>query len=196
LVENGAKNQLKFVIEHLEPSLGKWLLIEYKHASEIVGANRIIFTNIKKRAHAAKLSRFGTVKSESFDVIFPLHELVILDPRADEPLKSQDLTDKKAFVIGGILGDHPPRGRTYQLITSRSPGAVARNLGKLQFPIDGAVYVAKLVSEGLPLEKVPIKRGLTIRVSREHSIYLPYAYPLRDGKPVISKELIEHLLSK
>jgi len=196
LVENGTKNQLKFVIEHLEPFLGKWLLIEYKHASEIVGANRTIFTNIKKKTHAAKLSRFGTVKSESFDVIFPLQELVILDPRADEPLKSQDLTDKKAIIIGGILGDHPPRGRTCQLITSRFPGAAARNLGRLQFPIDGAVYVAKLVSEGIPLEEIPIKRGLTIRVSRGHSIYLPYAYPLRDGKPLISKELIEHLLSE
>ncbi len=196
MVENGAENQLKFVIEHLEPFLGKWLLIEYKHASEIVGANRIIFTNIRKKTHAAKLSRFGTVKSESFNVLFPLQELVILDPRADEPLKSQDLTGKKAIVIGGILGDHPPRGRTYQLITSRFPGVTARNLGKLQFPIDGAVYVAKLVNEGIPLEKIPIKRGLTIRVNKWHSIYLPYAYPLRDGNPLISKELIEHLLSE
>lgn len=195
MVEDSAKNMLKFVIEHLEPFLGKWLLIEYRHASEIVGANRLIFTNVKKKTHAAKLSRLGTVKPESVTALFHPQELVILDPKAEEPLKPRDFKDKKAVVIGGILGEHPPKGRTFSLIACRLPQATARNMGKLQFTIDSAVYMAKLVSEGTPLENIPVKKRLTIKLSKNHYVQIPYAYPVKNGKPLISKELIDYLLS-
>ncbi|MEM3673617.1 MAG: SAM-dependent methyltransferase [Candidatus Bathyarchaeia archaeon] len=183
-----------FVIEHLEPIVGRWLLIEYKHASKIAGENRLIFTNVKKKSHYLKLSKIARARQEDFTKIFSQEEIIILDPKAQTPLKPEDFNGKKAVVVGGILGDHPPRGRTSTLITSRVPKATARNIGKTQFSIDSAVYMAKLVNEGIPLEKIPVKKGLTIKVSENHLIHLPYAYPLKDGKPLISKELIKYLL--
>lgn len=196
MVENSAKTMLKFVIEHLELHLGKWLLIEYRHASEIVGRNRLIFANVQRKTDSAKLSKLGNVSAESVTVLFRQEDLVVLDPKAEKPLKPMDFLGKRAVVIGGILGDHPPKGRTFSLLTSRVPMAVARNIGGMQFSIDAAVYVAKLVSEGTPLEKIPVKKGLTLKLSENHYVRLPYAYPLKNGKPVISQELIAHLRSE
>ena len=42
-------NQMKFIIEHLEPELYKWCLIEYRHISEIVDKDGAIFTSINKK---------------------------------------------------------------------------------------------------------------------------------------------------
>jgi ribosome biogenesis SPOUT family RNA methylase Rps3 len=36
------------VIEHCEPDVSKWLLLEYKHSVKIWGKNNTIFTNVKK----------------------------------------------------------------------------------------------------------------------------------------------------
>jgi len=187
---------LFFVIEHLEPEIGRWLCIEYAHASTIVGRDKLIFTNIKNKTDMQILSELGTVKEESFAELFKPADIIILDPRAKEILKSEDFRDKRAVIVGGILGDHPPRGRTRKLITSRVPDAIARNIGKGQFSIDGAIYIAKMVYEGVRLEDIPIKRGIHIRLDERAEIYLPYVYPIRDGKPLISEELIKYLTSE
>ena len=81
-------------------------------------------------------------------------------------------------------------------MTVRLPKATVRNLGKEQFSIDGAAYMAKLVSKGKRIEEIPVKKGLTIKLNRFAEIYLPYAYPLKEGKPVISEGLIEYLRSE
>ncbi|MEM2394528.1 MAG: SAM-dependent methyltransferase [Candidatus Bathyarchaeia archaeon] len=184
-----------FVIEHLEPEISKWLLYEYAHAFRIVGKDHLMFTNVKKREDCERLSRFGFVEEKSAIKIFSQEEVIILDPKAEKPLNPQDFKEKAVVVVGGILGDHPPRGRTYKLITKHFRNASARNLGKHQFAIDGAVYVAKLVSQGTPLETIPIKKGLTLKLGENAEIYLPYAYPLKDGKPIISQKLVRYLCS-
>ncbi|MEM2537478.1 MAG: SAM-dependent methyltransferase [Candidatus Bathyarchaeia archaeon] len=184
-----------FVIEHLEPELGKWLLFEYEHAAEIADKNRLMFTNVKKADERQILSKLGMVEEKSAAEIFSHEKVIILDPKAELPLKPEDFANKEAVVVGGILGDHPPRGRTRKLLTRRFPKAVVRNIGKGQFSIDGAVYVAKLVGEGTPLEAIPVKKGLTLKINKHGEIYLPYAYPLRDGKPVISQKLVAYLCS-
>ena len=185
-----------FVIEHLEPEIGKWLYIEYMHASEIVEKKRLMFTNVKNQRDIKLLSKLGTVKRESFAGIFTSEKTIILDPKASKKLRPEDFEGKEAVVIGGILGDDPPKGRTRKLVTVRLPNATVRNLGKEQFSIDGAAYVAKLVSEGKRIEEIPVKKGLTIKLNRFAEIYLPYAYPLKEEKPIISEALIEYLRSE
>jgi len=187
---------LLFVIEHLEPEVGRWLYIEYMHSSEIVGKSKIMFTNVKNRNAALLLSKLGKTQFKSFAEIFNPEEVVILDPQAQKLLTPEDFKGKRAVIIGGILGDHPPRGRTRKFLTAKFPKATVRNIGREQFSIDGAVYVAKLVSEGKRLDEIPIMKGLTVKLNEYAEIYLPYAYPLRDGKPVIHKELIEYLRSE
>ncbi|MBC7130348.1 hypothetical protein H5T51_03890 [Candidatus Bathyarchaeota archaeon] len=187
---------LYFVIEHLEHEIGKWLLFEYMHASEIVGRKHLWFTNVKRADDAARLKPLGRVEARRAAEIFKPTKVLILDPKANMQLRPEDFNGKEAVIIGGILGDHPPKGRTSKLLTRAFPGAAARNLGKAQFSIDGAIYVAKLVSEGISLERIPIKKGLTIKLDDYSEVYLPYAYPLKDGKPVISPWLVEYLRSE
>ena len=187
---------LKFVIEHLEEEIGKWLYIEYKHASEIVGRENLMFTNVKRVEDRNLLSEFGEVEARSFRDVFRQDEVVILDLKAERKLVTSDFYGKKAVVIGGILGDNPPRGRTQRHLSNLCPKAVKRNLGRKQFSIDGAVYVAKMVSEGIPLEAIRVVDGLNIKVDEFVEIYLPYVYPLNDGKPVIHEELVKYLSSE
>lgn len=185
-----------FVIEHLEPKMSKWLLYEYTHASQIAGKKHLMFTNVKGKRDAAELYKLGMVEERSAIEIFKPEKVIVLDPNAEQPLKPQDFKGIEAIIVGGILGDNPPKGRTFRLITKRFQKATARNLGKPQFSIDGAIYVAKLVSQGTPLEKIRVKKGLTLKLNENAEIYLPYAYPLKNGKPVISRKLIAYLCSE
>jgi len=178
---------MKIVIEHLEPTLSKWVLIEYEHSFRIAG-DLLLITGVKIEGLPSTEKRFYELFNPS--------RVIILDPKAEKKLRREDLRDKDAIVIGGILGDHPPKGRTKELLSDKFPEAVKRNIGDKQFPIDGAVYVAYKVIEGSELDDIPYVFGLLIRtrykgVSRE--IYLPYAYPLINGRPLISEKLIKYL---
>lgn len=180
-----------FVIEHLESRLSKWVLIEYEHASLIVGRENLAFTNVKKGLKV--LQKFGKVYRESAIELFDNEKTIVLDPQADELLDPSDFCHAETVVIGGILGDNPPRGRTFKLITSKMKRARARSLGKGQFSIDGAVYVALKVAQGVKLSEIPLARSLTLK-SGCLEVHLPYSYPLVNGKPVISPKLIEYLM--
>ena len=184
---------VKLAIEHLEPYLSRWLWLEYRHASKLA-RGKLEFTNVKREDHRRALSKLAPAHPESILELYPLSRLVILDPLAPLQLAPEDLRGEVVVVVGGILGDHPPKGRTRKLLTSRAEGAMARSLGRHQFSIDGSVYVALKVAEGARLEEIPVKVGVTVRAS-SILIHLPYAYPLRKGRPVISRELVEYLRS-
>jgi ribosome biogenesis SPOUT family RNA methylase Rps3 len=181
-----------FIIEHLEPRVSEWLCIEYSNAAQIVGRERLLITNVKKSDEFEKLSRIACTERKHFDKLFGKEEVLVLDPRARKKLSPGDFIGKKAIIIGGILGADPPLGRTEKLLTKRVE-APARNLGREQFSIDGAVYVAKKVSEGTPLKEVPVQLGIEIQIGRGHSVLLPYAYPIGDRGPLISRQLIRYL---
>ncbi len=183
----------KIIIEHCEPVLSKWLWIEYKHSSEILGRENISFTNVKNEKERNILSTLGTVYEESIINMRELHpKIIILDPKA-----SQTLTQHEAItsilVVGGILGSSPPKGRTWKLITSRIPNVKARNLGHIQLPIDVSVYVSLKIASGTPLHDIKIKRGINIKISKNHIIRLPFGYPIVNGKIFISPELVKYL---
>lgn len=180
-----------FVIEHLEPRLSRWLLIEYSHAAEIAG--RLLVTNVKKASERRKLSKICEVRSESVAEIFRPRELLVLDPQARKPLTRRDFSGVSAVVVGGILGDNPPRGRTKILLTDRLRGCKARNIGKAQFSIDGSVFVAKEILRGKKLQDIPVVVEVEIPLEEGHSVILPFAYPLVNGKPLIHPKLVEYL---
>ncbi|MDT7886040.1 MAG: hypothetical protein RQ968_01535 [Thermoproteota archaeon] len=183
---------IKFIIEVCEPFISNWLLLEIKHSSIIVGKDKLLITNVKEN-YVQYLSKYGNVSSSSIIDLKDLHDkIIILDPLADLTLTPEEASNHM-LVIGGILGDDPPRGRTFKYITSKLPNCKARNLGKKQFSIDGAIYIAKLINEGKKLEEIPIMENLVIKVDEFHEIILPYVYPLVNNKPLISDELIEYL---
>jgi len=156
----------------------------------------LIFTNIKRPPRT--LTKLSTIKRQSALRLFP-HETLILDPRAKKTLTPQDLKGDSIAVIGGILGEHPPRGRTRTLLTLKAPKAKARNLGNWQFTIDGAAYVTNLIASGKKLELIPVKCGLVLRAnfkpSGVHEVLLPYAYPIVANKPLISNKLVNYLMN-
>jgi len=184
------------VIEHLEPCINKWILAEYSYVATLF-PNRVLFTNVKKRKHLEVLSRLGSVERRSVKELgIDGPETLILDPRAEKELQPQDLETSKYVVIGGIMGSHPPEGRTWKYITRFMKNSRARNIGRYQFTIAGTAYVVKKVSEGYSLRDLRIVFGLTIE--REIgkgvslSIYLPYAFPVdENGDPVLPKNYID-----
>lgn len=182
-----------FVIEHLEPKLSEWLHIEYSHAAWIVGREKLLVTNVKKKNEFHKLARMARIERKRACELFKQRELIVLDPRARRKLSPVDFHGKQAVVVGGILGEEVFTGRTRELLVTSMPRASARNLGKLQFTIDGAAYMAKQASEGKRLEEVPTQFGLEIQINEVYSTFLPYAYPLAKGRPLISRDLVAYL---
>ncbi len=122
--------------------------------------------------------------------------VIILDPLAKKVLGVDEARKAEAIVIGGILGDNPPRGRTYQLLTSRAKLMQPRSLGPHQLSIDGAVYLALKAIEGVPPTEIPLvhRPRLSFKVGDlEFEVELPFSYPLVEGRPLISDE-VKHLL--
>ncbi|MGB9786170.1 MAG: hypothetical protein ACP5II_05305 [Infirmifilum sp.] len=188
-----------FTVEVVEPFISKWMFIELSHASKIVGRESLWVFNVKKECEREKLFSIASrVESQSF--LDKLEELkrdfniIILDPSGTEELRPTDFSSNTIIVVGGIMGDHPPRGRTRKEISERAGGGVLfRNIGSGQFTIDGAIYMARMVSLGRPLNSIPVQVGLTLK-KRHFEVYLPYAYPVENGKVVISQEEIHYIL--
>jgi len=192
------------VIEHLEPCLSPWILSEYRFVSKLFGKNRLIFTNVKNSKSQEVLLKLGNVYSGRFIDIFRdiTKKSIVLDPQAKLPLRRAEVLRADAIIIGGIMGDHPPRGRTYKFITKEAvkAGALARNLGSEQLTIAGAAYVIKIIEEGFELNDIKIMKGLRIELELSRGIklelYLPYAFPLRNGKPVVPEDYIDTIIRK
>ncbi len=178
---------MKFIVEHREPELFPWCLIEYKHISKIAGKENVIFTNIKKGKR--ELQKWGTVYKKSIlQLKFP--NAYVLDPSAQKTLSPQDRFD--TLILGGILGDHPPRARTKKELSLKLPYPT-RNLGKKQFSTDTAVYVARKIMQGKKLNDLQFRDGIEIHLNTTESVELPFTYVLRKGKPLLPPGLIKHL---
>jgi len=177
------------VIEHLE-EISDWLWLEYRHVSEWWG-DGLIFTNVLP-GERERLARLGSVVGESV-TRFPLDrsKVIVLDLQAEEELKPEDIGEDTVIVVGGILGDAVPRGRTAEFITSRMEGVKVRHIGKPQFSIDGASIVAKLIADGKRLQEIEYEENPTIKLDEFSGITLHYAVPKLNGKPLLTPGLID-----
>lgn len=178
---------MRIFIEHLEDGLSRWILAEYMHSLLIAG-DMILVTG-------AKIPGIPSTEKRFHELVDP-SRVLILDPQADEELAPEDLEKVEAAVVGGILGAHPPLGRTKKLLSDRFPQALKRNIGPDQFPIDGAVYVVVQIARGSRLHQIPRAVGITLRrrlAGVEHEIHLPYACPLVGGRPLISNGILRIL---
>lgn len=166
---------MKAVIEHLEGKLSKWVLLEYEHASSIVGRGNLTFTNVKGGADRKTLGKFGKQVTDKSVSELGVKDLLVLDPSAKKALSPADFP--ATIVIGGICGDSPRQGRTAELLTSKLGRCRARNIGKLQFTIDGATYVAKKISEGAHLGEIKVRPKLALELNEHETVEIPLAYP-------------------
>ena len=176
-----------YIIEHLEPELFEWCIVEYEEISKTVGKNNLIFTNVIESSDT--LNSLGVVKKESV-VKIKLDNACVLDPEASEELSPSDKFDY--LIFGGILGDHPPRKRTEEELSSKI-NLPKRNLGNKQMSTDTAVKVAKLIVDGKKLSEIEFIDSPEIELADGESVELPYRYLSKDGKPFIPSKIMEIL---
>ena len=185
---------MKCIIEHLEPQVFAWCIMEYKHISRIVGKENCIFTNVPKEEHH-KLLGFGSVHEEKAkDLGFS--DVCLLDPESDDLLTPADADVFTYYLFGGILGDFPMRKRTKEALTSKLPYPT-RNIGKKQMSTDTAVNVVhKIIDFGVPFDKLQFVDEVEIVLDEGYSQQLPYRYLIEDGKPVLPEGIIDMLLKE
>jgi len=184
-----------YVIEHLEPQLFEWCLIEYEHISELVGGENLWFTNIKQPEERKKLEKLGKVFSESVSKM-SLKNACVLDPEAEKILSPEE-SNFDYFVFGGILGDYPPKKRTKQELTKFMPNSEKRNIGHNQMSTDNAVFAVKQIIENhKKFEELKFKDKISLKINEFESIDLPYRYNVVGGKPFMSSKLIDYLRKK
>lgn len=99
----GTSSNMKFVIEHLEPELFEWCLIEYGHISEIVGKDNLMITNIKNGENSKKLRKFGSVCEKSVSGL-NLKNVCVLSQYSKKQLAAKDRGKFNYFVFGEFLG--------------------------------------------------------------------------------------------
>lgn len=176
----------KIIIEHLDKRLWKWSLMEYKHASVLIGKKNIIFTNIKTEKAREKLKDYGTIFKEKIEKL-NLKNACVLDPLAKETLKPNEKFDY--LIVGGILGDYPPQKRTKKELTDKL-NFPARNLGKIQMSTNTAAYVAWKIINGTSIEKMKFKK-LRIKIGKYQEVILPFRYLIENKKFVLPDGYIE-----
>lgn len=184
-----------YIIEHLEPKLWEWCLIEYESISNIVGKSYLWFTNVKNKSEIKKLEKFGKVIKESIREL-NLKNILILDPEADKTLTTEDTKEFQYLIFGGILGDYPPRKRTKEELTKFFPGAEQRNIGKEQFSTDNAVKVCHMIEQGKRFHDIPLIKDAEIEINDVESFILPFTYVEENGKPFMSDKIIAYLKRK
>ncbi|MCS7111768.1 MAG: SAM-dependent methyltransferase [Sulfolobales archaeon] len=191
------------IVEHLEPCISKWLLKEYEFVSEVF-KNRVIFTNVAKDHDRSLLEPLGIIyKTSAVELLQDEKNVIVLDPSAKEKLQVNDMRMARYVVIGGIMGDNPPKGRTRLQITSRLKNAIPKNIGEKQFTIAGAAYILRQVELGRNVDDVKYVFGLKIKKKLtndiEIEVELPYAFPLDEqGNVVLPRNyqdiILEHAL--
>ncbi len=195
-MKKNSTHSIRVVIEHLEEELRPWIFLEYRHVSLIFGKENTIYTNIPNKYHRI-LNKYGYVYSMSIiDIIkkgiIKPYEAIILDPWAEKELTIHDLDNIKYVIIGGILGDHPPRKRTPKLLSSKLPEVEKRNIGKGQYSIDGAAYYVYYLYKNRTMNNYEYVDGVIINTVNGY-IKLPFRYPVVNGKPLLAPGLIEFL---
>ena len=182
------------VIENFEAKPSRWLIAEYTESYRVARDRgfSLLVAGISDPTLASLLESRGIpYLRERGSTVCASSRTIVADLRAEKPLTSHEAMHSCCIVIGGILGDHPPRGRGLWLRLVY-PDAAYRNLGYNQFSIDGAVKVILELLGGKELGDVEICHPARIKLDSLPSrpeIILPYAYPLREGKPWIAPEL-------
>ncbi len=189
---------MKFVIEHLEPELYEWCLIEYEHISKIISKDNLVFTNIKNKKGKNILKKYGAVEEKSISRL-NFKKICILSQYSEKTLKTEDKTKFDYFVFGGILGDNPAKKRTLELEKKLEKAGLqfqTRNLGKKQMPTDTAVYVAKKILDGKKLNELKFIDELEIEINENESVNLNFRFVIDGGKLVVNEKLVGYLREK
>ncbi|KOS20097.1 Uncharacterized protein ESCO_006225 [Escovopsis weberi] len=105
-----------FIVEHLDPELGRWSELEYQAIANETRDSRgtFILSSLPPAFNVpAGLSANGAFRAETRGVeelyAADKSRVCLLDPAAAQDLAPHDGDDFDVFLFGGILGDDPPR---------------------------------------------------------------------------------------
>ncbi|KAN0079264.1 SAM-dependent RNA methyltransferase [Elaphomyces granulatus] len=186
-----------YVVEHLDPELGRWSALEYgctARESCAAGA-RLLLTSVPPSLQMPEeLSRIDGLEVEQRNVeeIFAARKpkICLLDPAATIELSPADGDQFEIFLFGGILGDDPPRDRTAEL---RKKGYVGRRLGPKQMTTDTAVRVTRMVvQEKKSLQQIPYIDFPELYINKHEHVEMPFRYVKgNNGQPIMPDGMIE-----
>lgn len=108
--------QRSYIIEHMEDAMHEWCSLEYKHMLQNIGPDHLYFTSLTDKClNEGMPEELKTAKCYQIDVLnlpdVKPEEICLLDPSGTSELAPEDGDKFKYFLFGGILGDHPPRGK-------------------------------------------------------------------------------------
>ncbi|TGZ80342.1 DUF431-domain-containing protein [Ascodesmis nigricans] len=200
-MSNPSSTPHTYVVEHLEPELGTWSLLEYTTiASETALPSRFYLSSLPTSLASNLPAPLPSLRSESFVTTTQnieelvgeegKHRVCLLDPQAEEELTPADAERFDWFVFGGILGDEPPRDRTSEL---RKYGYTGRNLRKMQMTTDTAVRVTRMVIDGQQsLDAIPFTDYPELKLGKHETTTMPFRY-VRDaaGNPVMPDGMLD-----
>lgn len=127
-----------YIIEHCESDIDEWIAIEYNNIINNIGSQRIIFTNITEQQLDVLEQYNCYIRQANItyyrDSIVTLRQtnqrfttltndnIVLTDMRTDIELHPSNTINIQYIILGGILGDNPPRyviiHSMYQYITT------------------------------------------------------------------------------
>lgn len=135
-----------FIVEHMDPELEHWQLLEYSTIAQECAASNSQFILSGLPKVVPELTLVEQSPQSVDDLVsaanIPKERVCLLDPRGESDLAPEDGDKFDVFVFGGILGDDPPRDRTAEL---RVKGFGGRRLGKEQLTTDTAARVTRIV---------------------------------------------------
>jgi len=184
------------LIDNMESRVSRWLVEEYCEAARVAEAAglELYISGLVTPELEAILARRG-VRLLRDSSVCNRPDSILLDLWAEKTLDPSEIWGVRCFIIGGIMGDHPPRGRT-RLLYDRYPYVARRNLGRLQFSIDGAVKMLVKVLSGMRVEEIEIVYPAVLELRGplgSFTVELPYAYPLVGGKPWVAEGVVRLL---
>ena len=198
---------MKYIIEHMEQGFSEWVTLEYAQIIRDIGAENLIISSLpvgtKESDIPEKLWAMGlqwtTANLDKINEAFPelpalkSQRVCLLDPRAKTDLVPADAQQYDYFVFGGILGDHPPRDRTRELMEQYPDLLVGKRLGDKQMTTDTAIRTTQIIIEKqTKFEDIKFIDYPEFRFNKNEATEMPFRYVLNsEGKPVLPEGMLE-----
>ena len=184
------------VIENLEYYPSRWLVEEYVESYRFSASRGydLVVTGVVNPVMAAYLESRGVAFSRRPGYAYNRGDCILLSLDAGRRLEPWEAESAYCVIVGGIMGDHPPRGRTRLLRYQVYTAPALRHVGRVQFSIDGAVKMAILVASGRSIDEIEVASPVYIDVDTPMGrveVELPYGYPVIDGSPSIPRGVVD-----
>ena len=199
-----------YIIEHMEDGFSEWVTLEYAQIIRDVGASKLILVSVSKDIGQKDIPKvlvemglqwthkgLESVVEEFPDLKLPPlrpGNVCLLDPRAKEDLSVGDKKEFGYLLFGGILGDHPPRDRTSELLKLHPGLLVGKRLGDKQMTTDTAIRVTQMIMRDLvPLNEIPFVDYPEFRFNKHEATEMPFRYVLdeKTNKPILPEGMLD-----